>query len=301
MVELYFAISLCIFFVIISCSAFIAQIRIIKTSKGKPHNTVLASFFGACILAIIGYTINLVTTSPDWSKTETTQTLHPQSSITVSTPEPIKAKSLYKMINDISKKGRISFVIFGKKSDGSAIVWRVLTQNESSILLMSDKIILCERFDESGSSKWSTSTLRTFLNNDFLTSYLSSSERQCLISALENDFVSIPTKNDLMQQSYGFSNGSTNITRIAFADSGFGNKDLKIYEGGAAIYFTRTVASSSSAVTVLNTGEFGYADVKKTNIGVRPMILVDHNLIQCIDGMGTQDDPFRVEPRQKEM
>jgi len=82
----------------------------------------------------------------------------------------------------------------GDESNGKEpLQWLVLATDEGSILVLSEYILEVRRFDEGNSHYWEESSLREWLNNDFLNDSFTESEQSCIqlmiTSETTNDYV----------------------------------------------------------------------------------------------------------------
>ena len=99
------------------------------------------------------------------------------------------------------------------------IIWRVIKNNDGILTLMSDKILDCKRYDSTEyPESWEKSELCAWLNgknirdneseininNNFINTAFSSSERMNLIQAENGDFVSCPTAEQICLNENGF-------------------------------------------------------------------------------------------------
>ncbi len=99
------------------------------------------------------------------------------------------------------------------------IIWRVIKNNDGILTLMSDKILDCKRYDSTEyPESWEKSELcawlngknirdnesETNINNNFINTAFSSSERMNLIQAENGDFVSCPTAEQICLNENGF-------------------------------------------------------------------------------------------------
>lgn len=155
------------------------------------------------------------------------------------------------------------------------ITWRVLEVDGFTATLLSEDVIACMRFDYD-SSDWASSDLCKWLNGLFLKNAFSSSETWRLIANEEGHYVVIPSREDMCNPLYGFSQDSQKKDDARRAKKGemLSLNNLWTSKQGYCTYFLRTAESDDTVTQVRATGNLGEASVTRENVGIRPMIRV---------------------------
>ncbi|MCR5781788.1 MAG: InlB B-repeat-containing protein [Clostridia bacterium] len=209
------------------------------------------------------------------------------------------------------------------------IIWRVLDANEG--LLMTENLIdsqpfhnVCYKDYYSGyryvdqnhthyASNWAYSSLRSWINGDFYNTAFNSEKSYIKNTSLitpsgsssefdadpTNDNVYLLTRDDVLNQSYGFSSDTdygTDTNRIAYGTDyakcqGLGVNDTRgNYYSGASWWHLRTPSSAYSMYHVFNSGSV-YNNVFPDGItsGIRPALkanlksAISQSLIKIVD------------------
>ena len=115
-----------------------------------------------------------------------------------------------------------TFVYFGNQGN-YPICFRVLDKDSTaygsqSILLDSNYALSRKAFDENGSTSWTDSELRQYLNSEFLMGNFSQTERSAILkstksgadgSSLDGDYIFVLDEAEATDPAYGYGNGGT--------------------------------------------------------------------------------------------
>lgn len=153
------------------------------------------------------------------------------------------------------------------------LYWDVLYSNSQYTTLISDSCVACRPYGSG--SNWYSSDLRSWLNNSFLYSAFSSSERNAMYF-VDGDQIRIPSVGDVTNSQYGFSSNrkAQDYSRSASASAAAINQGVWTNRYGYCSYYTLTACDSTSVYQVCTDGTIGVAGVARDNVGVRVMITV---------------------------
>lgn len=197
-------------------------------------------------------------------------------------------------------------VYFGQ-DNGKKLLWRVLQKSENRILLLSEYALEAKAFDESGISVWENSSVRNYLNNEWLEKVFSQSQITVLNEKiLQNrknkrynvyaghstkDKVWLLSYDDIMNPAYGFVPDDTESnSRICFISQPktvtkiFGKYDKngnQIYSSTklAVAWLLRTPGFSKQYISDVNKfGDVYRHEQRKANnktTYIRPVIEID--------------------------
>lgn len=154
------------------------------------------------------------------------------------------------------------------------ISWIVLSSNSEYTRLLSQYALDCRLYDKS-SSEWKSSDLCSWLNNSFMYSAFSSSERQALVP-IENAYILIPSIGDITNPQFWFSpnKDAKDPSRIAIGSPTAIEHGLWVDPSGCCSYYTRSSSSAENVYQVRPDGSIGIARVDRDNVGIRVMIIV---------------------------
>ncbi len=197
--------------------------------------------------------------------------------------------------------GQKSNVYFGNyyqtsNSEKDPIKWRVLDITDSEVFLLSDKNLDTMKYNETlVNVTWETSTIRSWLNSDFIDSAFNSMETDKIITTDvindDNPYTDVSggenTKDKIfflsvaeaLNQKYGFSQNSTDRdqNRVA-ANTPYAQDKIDTYEGwwlrSPAGYDGRFAASVSEIGTVICEKNASYT-VDFEDVAVRPAFNLD--------------------------
>ncbi|MEI6578320.1 MAG: DUF6273 domain-containing protein [Eubacteriales bacterium] len=93
------------------------------------------------------------------------------------------------------------------------ITWRVLSNTDDELLVMADKVLDSKAYNEDNTSvTWETSSIRSWLNNNFYNTAFSSTDRALITSTLIN-------QDNSQYGTLGGNNTSDNVFLLSYADS----------------------------------------------------------------------------------
>lgn len=156
--------------------------------------------------------------------------------------------------------------------------WNVLYSNGNYSILLSEKCIACGPFG--ASNNWYSSSLRSWLNNSYLYSAFTPSERAALYS-VEGDLIRIPSVGDMTNPQFGFSSNrdAYDRSRSALAGSQAINQGVWTNENGCCSYYTMTPCDRTSMYQIRTDGRVGVARIDRNNVGVRIIVKVDNSAL----------------------
>lgn len=230
-----------------------------------------------------------------------------------------KAVSTHAVTNPVVKKGVSTWdcIYFGnyyqsdktgKKKD--RIKWRVIQTDGKEALLLSDSILDIRQYVEGDSgdveATWETSSLRTWLNTEFLNTAFDAEEKEGIkitkVVTPDNDVyntaggnatedkIYVPTRQDMKNEKYGFSKNWTELsaTRKVLGTNYHATRVnmLKVSETEnitvfPKLYVLRTPGRTKTHVAFINGGEVygGAGNAGGYNImnyyAIRPMLRLD--------------------------
>lgn len=152
------------------------------------------------------------------------------------------------------------------------ITWVVLSSDESYTRLLSEYVIACMPFD-SRSSDWSTSDVRSWLNDSFFYNAFNREERAAVCS-LNNDMVRLPGLGDMTSYGFAASRDAQDRGRAAMGNGYAVSDGLWVNRGNYCSYYTLTPNDSETLFQVRTDGSIGIARCDRDNVGVRPMVIV---------------------------
>ncbi len=199
----------------------------------------------------------------------------------VNTPTPTLVNTPTPMPTTNVKAGdMIVMGTYEQSEPNEPIEWHVLEVfPDQTAVLLSKYILECKPFDDNAVT-WEDSTLRNWLNNDFLYNAFTEQQREALL-AYDGDFVFIPTLEDMTNSSFGFSANEEeyNQTRSAYGTSYAVSQGLWQNKDGnnKSSYYTRTKYSEKALCQVRSDGRIGFASYDRDNVGVRPLVYIDLN------------------------
>ena len=173
------------------------------------------------------------------------------------------------------KPKTVTFGTFEQSYPGEDISWIVLSSSSSTTVLLSEYCLECRRYDTK-TNKWSKSSLRKWLNDKFLYEAFTEDERDALIMNSDDDYVTIPTLGDVLNEQFGFINNAkaADESRAAVGTAYAINRGLWRNRLGQCSYFTRTPTYDGIINQVRTDGTIGEAAIDRENVGVRVLIYV---------------------------
>ena len=181
-------------------------------------------------------------------------------------------------------------VSFGNENH-MPLYWQVLKSTSEYTKLISEYCIDCRSFGSS--SNWASSSLRSWLNNDYLYTAFSREEREA-ICYVENDLIRIPSVWDMTNPEYGFSSNQDALDRSRSARAGSTaiNHGVWTNDNGYCSYYTLTPCDKTSMDQVRTDGRIGVARIDRDNVGVRIVIVVKTEALKDVQ----ENRPVQVSP-----
>lgn len=159
------------------------------------------------------------------------------------------------------------------------ILWTVLQVRGDSAILISKYVLDARIYGPTGD--WRNSSMRSWLNNDFLPSAFTSTEQMALLQDAQSDRVTVPTKDEALA-----------MNTVAAEPTMYARANGVLPKTGTnASYITRT-ASGSSYVYYIGPDATANRMAVDTICGVRPVISVSFDRINVVAGYGTVSDPW---------
>ncbi len=147
--------------------------------------------------------------------------------------------------------------------DSKRLVWTVLDTGDSGILCTSSEAVTMQVFDKDGSAQWSESSLRAYLNGDYLDEIFSSGEQKFLQKtslAASNDpdsgtsggkdtedKIYIPSYEDVFTY-------FSPLKLLTFPESESLAADRGDEKGSTAAWMLRTPGSSKDTIRIVSAG-----------------------------------------------
>lgn len=219
-------------------------------------------------------------------------------------------------------------VYFGKDLNGNRALWRVLSVDDTNIMLLSEFGIRRIPYDKSGSSRWDTSTLRQWMNQILIAAMFDEGERSAIkLTYVKNDGLErygtssgedtkdrmfLLSYEECMEEAYGFTKGegensnqaTESMSRICYCDEVrtvkeiYGKSDVygnQIYSnsGKAARWWLRTAGFNQEYMSEVNfAGDAFHHELMsaKSKLWVRPVIVLDKTKLFLEEG----DERFPV-------
>lgn len=186
------------------------------------------------------------------------------------------------------------------EDDPDPILWRVLYSDDSTAILLSEKILEARNFNDTGESTWIDSSIRKWLNKDFIDiAFPGSGEKEALVLTSISeypevrqdnlDFVSLPSMGLLLEASFGFSKSRGEIPRRSGVHTKHAlNQGFIAVTGDYGVYLTSTPFDKDYAYAIRANGAVGQAQYERRDPkGIRPVIVLDLNKAELNRGDGT--------------
>lgn len=180
-------------------------------------------------------------------------------------------------------------------SGGKApILWRVLSVENGSALLLSEKILDTAAMQATGTfTGYAGSALQTFLNGAFLTEAFSAEEQAALAADSANGKVFLLSRDEAMNAALGFMDDTARQSQgTAYALA----KGLHASTAGEGWWWLNTKGSSENTQAIVYYNGTVYAPGVRADdaqMGVRPAIRLQLNGFFFTQGTGTAADPFK--------
>lgn len=199
-----------------------------------------------------------------------------------------------------NKDAGYTYVAFGqypqdKEGNPAPIIWRVLSVEGNEAYLLSDAILEVSRIHNiaQGYPGWEQADLNAWLQKEFVEkAFLEEGGDKALV---EKDYgrVSLPSYDDLKNKDFGFTD---NMARRALGTVYADEEGLFYYRHkGHSPYWTRTPSDKKFAHRSIKLeGNLGYLGVTALDMGVRPVITVNLEMLESAGGTGSISDPLML-------
>ena len=180
------------------------------------------------------------------------------------------------------------------------IIWQVLAKESDGVAVMSYRLLDAQTFnDYFGAVTWETSSLRRWLNNDFLRFAFSETERDSIVAVEKEadnnpdsgvsggnattDTLWILSLKEVVRQDYGFvyTNYPDN-TKVAAGTDYAKSQGLFVADNGNSNWWQRTPGGAATLVCLVEPDgatRNPYAEACETSNGVRPAFKLDLNAV----------------------
>lgn len=197
-----------------------------------------------------------------------------------------------------SSSAGYQYVLFGRYYQDyidQPILWRVLGVTNGRALLLSELILDTRSFDSS-SNVWEKSDLRTWLNGDFIDKAFSQNERNAIIDNGEVGRVFLLSDAELTNASYGFNTSKYEPDRNRSASGSmyaYTNNLWNVKDSDYTNYYARSRPNDQNVDLVTSSGKIMLAKITRDNVGVRPAVWVNVNMLPFTNGEGSLLYPFQ--------
>ena len=176
----------------------------------------------------------------------------------------------------------------------SPILWRVLSVENGTALLLSDKILDAAAMETGTSfSGYPGSSLQTFLNGAFSTEAFSTSEQAAILPNGTQGKVFLLAKEDTLDPALGFSGDADRQCQgTAYALA----KGLHASTSGSGWWWVNTPGTGQNCQAIVYYNGAVYSPGLRfddAQTGVRPAIRLKLDTLFFTKGTGTSSDPFR--------
>ncbi len=202
--------------------------------------------------------------------------------------------------NNANTPQYVSFGTFKQGENGEVmpIVWRVLSSDSDRVYLYSEYILEARRIDPVPRpyAGWEKSELYEYLNNAFKNECFTALEQSALVLSLDdNALVTLPTIDDIRNKAYGFVDNKSRQSRSTEYAKANG---LYVYSGNIKYspYWSKTPSENHPYAhrRIMDDGKTGYICVEVKNLGMRPAIYVNPQVLDIQGGEGTLDAPYAL-------
>ena len=180
------------------------------------------------------------------------------------------------------------------------IIWRVLAQESDGVAVMSYRLLDAQTFnDYFGAVTWETSSLREWLNGDFLRLAFSDAEREDIVTVVKEhddnpdlgtsggndttDTLWILSLKEVVRQDYGFRyTNDADASKVAKGTDYAMSQGLWAADNGNSEWWQRTAGGASTLVCIVDSDGATrniYDEACVTSNGVRPAFKLDLNAI----------------------
>lgn len=174
------------------------------------------------------------------------------------------------------------------------ILWRVLSVENGTALLLADKILETAAMETGTSfSGYPGSSLQIFLNGAFFTEAFSTAEQAAILQNGIQGKVFILTKEDILNPTLGFSSDAARQCQgTAYALA----KGLHSSTSGSGWWWLNTTGTGANCQAIVYYNGSVYSPGLRfddAQTGVRPAIRLKLDTLFFAKGTGTESDPFR--------
>lgn len=191
---------------------------------------------------------------------------------------------------------RLNGQLYSKSDLMTPIKWRILNNNGNALLLLSDQLLDVYGYGTTSNDHptWETSSIREWLNNEFINYHFTSEEQADIKKSTVTDIVPsdsnlpagnttedilfLPSKEELAEEDFGFpANGESLSRQVTYNNSSLKTRNT----AGDKSYWTRSRGDLNFSflrpVFVGDTGICGYGANRYSSwlLGVRPMLRLD--------------------------
>lgn len=191
----------------------------------------------------------------------------------------------------------VTFGSYPTDADGAVqpILWRVLRADAESAYLLTEYLLeakqLHHHYNEYES--WETSDLFVYLNGDFKSAAFTAAEQMVLVNKTEDSgLVTLISGAEMRDESIGFKNDEA---RKAVGTEYGKASGLYIYHDRSSSPWwsrTRSTDNKDQQRRVMGGGKTGRIAVTAKDLGMRPAINIDLNMVHIASGSGSMEDPY---------
>lgn len=204
-------------------------------------------------------------------------------------------------IRGYNKKEKYQYITFGSfplEKDGTVgpLLWRVLEVKDDIAFLLTEYIVDVHYIHKDTKAyydlKWTDSDLLAYLQSDFMNRAFSAGEQAALVQKTEDGaLVTLPSIEDMRNAAYGF---DSNNSRLCVGTEYAKEIGLYIYTKKHSPWMSRNKSESkpNQQRRVMSEGKLGTVPCGNVDLGIRPCVYVDLNLVTISGGDGTKDRPF---------
>ena len=195
------------------------------------------------------------------------------------------------------------------ETDPEPLTWRVLEMDESSMLLMSAKVIEIYPYsDTEDDVTWETSAVRKWLNGEFLSKAFTAAEMACIEvsdvpATINSNYTSTPQGNDTKDRVYLLSSSEaaryemTKIKKLPTVTARIRIEKADLVSvNKTAFFWTRTMGRSSREASYVSPFAFVMYDGDSAyyrTFGIVPVIRVNKYSVIAASGMVGADEQER--------
>lgn len=208
----------------------------------------------------------------------------------------------------------VSFGQYPYEKDGTVkpVIWRVLDVENGQALLLTEDVIDARQviFEEDQRviekrtyrriASYAESDLYTWMNTEGLDRLLGDGEeRNALIEENGGGLFFILTSDQFLTTDYGFANDRWNEQKSRQAVATPYARKMGVYKdsgNGKSPYWASTIkgAEDYKLQLVGYNGHLSWGAYTRVNVGIRPSVRLDLEMVQITGGTGTLKDPFTL-------